>query len=339
MVNIRDVARRAKVSVATVSRVVSGSDLVRPKTRDRVLQTIKHLGFVPNLSARSLSMGRSRMLGIIISDITNPFFPDLVQRFTDLAEERGFAVLVSHTNYEVDRAGRAIERMLAHKVEGVAIMTSELHEGLIRQLTDALIPVVFLDSYEGELKDNLRIISIDYETGIHEALDHLIDLGHKRIAFISGPLTLRSAVWRQGFFLKLLRERRVTINSQTLAAGNHQVDGGFAAMRGLLKGKKLPTAVLTSNDLTAIGAISAICEAGMSVPGDISVVGFDDIQISAAYNPQLSTIQLSRTDIATRAFEALYAATQGDVMPSPRYPIRTRFIARKSTARPRTKSS
>ena len=333
--NIRDVARRAKVSTATVSRVVSGSDVVKAKTRERVLRTIKDMGFVPNLSARSLSLGRSHMLGIIISDIKNPFFPDLVQRFTELAEKCGFAVLVSDTNYEIERAKLAIERMLAHKIEGVAIMTSELHESLVRQLTDAHIPIVFLDSYEGELAETLRIVAIDYETGIHEALDHLIEEGHKRFAFISGPLTLRSAAWRQGFFLKSLRERKVKLNGQTLAAGNHQVDGGFAAMNGLLRGKKPPTAVLTSNDLTAFGAINAIYAAGLSVPGDISVVGFDDIAISAAYNPQLSTIQLSRTEIATRAFDALYAATLGEVMPSPPHPIRTQFIDRKSTAPPR----
>ena len=333
--NIHDVAQRAKVSTATVSRVISGIDVVRPQTRERVMNAIKELGFVPNLSARSLSMGRSRMLGIIISDITNPFFPDLVQHFTQLAEAAGYVVLVSHTNYDVARAGQAIERMLARKVEGVAILTSELHESLVQQLNDHSVPIVFLDTSASYEFENWRTIAVDYDAGIHQAFDHLLGLGHKRVAFISGPTELRSAEWRKASFVKLMEERGIKISPSTLAQGDHRVEGGYAAMQALLAAKTPPTAVLTSNDLTAIGAINAIYDAGLRVPEDISVVGYDDIEISASYNPRLTTVRLSRTEIAVRAFEALHAATKGEKMPSPEKPIVTELVVRKSTARPK----
>ena len=170
--------------------------------------------------------------------------------------------------------------------------------------------------------------------GMNLAMDHVMGLGHERIAFIGGPQNLRSAARRQNSFLQALRERGTVIDEHWLATGNHRVDGGYSAMRRLLQHQPHPTAVLTSNDLTAIGAISAIYEAGLQVPRDISVVGFDDIDISHALNPPLTTVRLSRTEIATRAFFALYSATSRvDGQPA-EHQVRPELIARKSTAPP-----
>jgi DNA-binding LacI/PurR family transcriptional regulator len=320
--NIRDVAKKARVSTATVSRVMSGINVVKPDTARRVRKAIDALSYVPNLSARTLSKGRSHLFGLVISDITNPFYPDLIYTFSELAEQHNYRAVYANTNYSPERMERSITGLLEQKVEGIAIMTSEVSEVSARMIADRGIPV----------------------TSLHESFahDHVTSLGHKRIAFIAGPQNLRSAAERQSIFLAAMKGRGIKLDKQRLATGNHRVDGGHGAMQKLLQHHPRPTAVMCSNDLTAIGAITAICAAGLSVPRDISVVGYDDIDIAAAYNPALTTVRLSRAEIATRAFFLLYAATNGAKnsevarnMERDAHPVVvTELVVRKSTAPP-----
>jgi len=336
-VNIRDVAERAQVSTATVSRVVSGIDVVKPATAARVRKAIEELGYVPNSSARTLSMGRSNLFGVVISDITNPFFPELIHTFNELAVQHKYRAIFANTNYSPERMESSIQGLLEQKVEGIAIMTSEMGPHLIRMIADRGIPMVFLDQPVSQ--KNLSNIVVDYKSGVEQALDHIITLGHRRIAYIGGPQNLRSAAWRQKFFMEALREKGIALDEHYLATGNHRVDGGSAAMQKILQHQPAPTAVITSNDLTAIGAIAAIYEAGLQVPRDISVVGFDDIEISSAFNPPLTTVRLSRAEIATRAFFALYSATNQTALPPAEHLVPTALIIRKSTAPPPNESS
>jgi len=338
--NIRDVAKKAKVSTATVSRVMSGIDVVKPETADRVRKAIDAMSYVPNLSARTLSKGRSHLFGIVISDITNPFFPDLIYTFNELAEQHQYRTVIANTNYSPARMETCIRGLIEQKVEGIAIMTSEMSPNSLRMAADRGIPMALL-SETIETK-NLTNIVVDYKSGMEQAIDHIVSLGHKRIAFIGGPQNLRSAALRQSIFLRALREKGIKLEKERLASGNHRVDGGYAAMRQLLQQDPRPTAVLASNDLTAIGAITAIYEAGLTVPRDISVVGFDDIEISSAFNPALTTVRLSRAEIATRAFFALYVATNGSnegkgsrkKIQNVQHTVSTELIIRKSTAPP-----
>jgi len=338
--NIRDVAKRARVSTATVSRVMSGIDVVKPETADRVRKAIDAMSYVPNLSARTLSKGRSHLFGIVISDVTNPFFPDLIYTFNELAEQHLYRTVIANTNYSPARMEQCIRGLIEQKVEGIAIMTSEMSANSLRMVADRGIPMALLN--ETFDYKNLTNIVVDYKAGMEQAIDHIVSLGHKRIAFIGGPQNLRSAALRQSIFLAALKEKGIKLGKDRLASGNHRVDGGYAAMRQLLKQKERPTAVLASNDLTAIGAITAIYEAGLTVPKDISIVGFDDIEISAAFNPALTTVRLSRAEIASHAFFALYAATNApkegkgsrkkgqNVL----HTVSTELILRKSTAPP-----
>jgi len=332
-VNIRDVAERAQVSTATVSRVVSGIDVVKPRTVARVRQAIADLGYVPNSSARMLSMGRSRLFGVVISDITNPFFPDLIHTFNELALQHKYRSVFANTNYNPARMETCIQGMLEQKVEGIAIMTSEMSPHLIRMIADRGIPMIFLD--EPVSQKNLSSIVVDYKSGIDQAIDHITALGHKRIAFLSGPQNLRSAALRQNVFLQAMREKGIAMDDDWMVLGNHRVDGGYAAMQKVLQLDPRPTAVIASNDLSAIGAISAIYEAGLQVPHDISVVGFDDIEISSAFNPPLTTVRLSRAEIATRAFFALFSACNSRSSPKAEHLVPTELIIRRSTAPPR----
>jgi LacI family transcriptional regulator len=326
--NIREVARLAKVSTATVSRTINGSDKVTPETKERVQRAIEELKFYPNTWARALGSGRSSLYGLIISDITNPFFPELVKSFEDIAVQNGQEVLVANTNYDASRMELCVSRMLQRKVDGVAIMTSEMDAQLITEFQNRDIPLVFLDTGTAEkLTSN---ILVDYAAGVDAAVEHIAGLGHTEIAFISGPMMLRSARVRKDAFAGCLERRG--IGAELMEEGNHQVDGGHQAMARLLSRKVRPTAVLASNDMTAIGALGAIHERGLRVPEDISVVGFDDIQISAFTQPALTTVRLSRDEIARVAFRALYSVRQ-DGGKGAEYRIPTSLVLRRSTGR------
>src|ERR1700683_47777 len=177
--NIREVARLAKVSTATVSRTINGSDKGTPKTKERVQRAIEELKFYPNSWARALGSGRSSLYGLIISDITNPFFPELVKSFEDIAVQYGQDVLVANTNYDPARIELCVTRMLQRKVDGVAIMTSEMDARLITEFQSREIPLVFLDTGKAEaLTSN---IVVDYAAGVDAAVEHIVNLGHTKI--------------------------------------------------------------------------------------------------------------------------------------------------------------
>lgn len=330
--NIRAVAKRANVSTATVSRAMNGSAKVSPQTAERVRLAIEALNFYPNTNARALGSGRSSLYGLIISDITNPFFPELVKSFDDIAVMHGQEVLIANTNYDPERMKICVTRMLQRKVDGVAIMTSEMNDRLVEVFSRRHIPLVFLDT--GTPAPGVSCVRIDYSAGIDAAVHHLIEMGHKRIAFISGPMRLASARIRYKAFMESTARDRLYANPKLIQEGNHRVDGGQEAMKRILSSRTRPTAVMASNDLTAIGAMGAIAEAGLRVPEDISVVGYDDIQLSAFTMPPLTTVSLPRAEIANAAFRALLNARQvGTKKPvqGEEHTIRPTFVRRKST--------
>ena len=289
--NIKAVARRASVSTATVSRVINGSAFVAPETAERVRDAIASLNFFPDGNARTLGSGRSGMYGLIISDITNPYFPELVKAFEDIAVEHQQEVLIANTNYDPQRMETCVARMLQRKVDGVAIMTSEMGDHLVRSLSRREIPMVFMDTVVEA--PNTSVLRVNYAEGLGIAIRYLSDLGHRDIAFISGPLSLLSAALRADAFRRALEQNGGGIRNPAswMQESDHRVEGGHHAMQRILRsGEKRPTAVMASNDLTAIGAMVAIHEAGLRIPEDISVMGFDGIELSAYTQQTLTTI-------------------------------------------------
>jgi LacI family transcriptional regulator len=326
--NIKEVARLAKVSTATVSRTINGSDKVTPETAERVRQAVEQLKFYPNTNARALGSGKSSLYGLIISDITNPFFPELVKSFEDIAVQHGQEVLIANTNYDPARVEVCVSRMLQRKVDGVAIMTSEMDEKFIDEFNHRGIPLVFLDT--GKPQKLVSNILVDYAAGVDTAVEHLTSLGHTSLAFISGPMSLTSARIRRKAFINGLKRKGIQLDSGFIEEGNHRVDGGHNAMVRLLGKSSRPTAVLASNDMTAIGAIGAIYEHGLRIPEDISVAGFDDIEISAFTHPALTTVRLSRPEIAQVAFRSLYNI-RTNAAKGAEYRIHPVLVVRKST--------
>jgi LacI family transcriptional regulator len=219
--------------------------------------------------------------------------------------------------------------MLERKVDGVAIMTSEMDPKLVQLLNRRGVPIVFLDT--GRVGPNISNIFIDYVSGIEQAMEHLVALGHTKIAFVSGPRTLSSAKIRSNAFTLSLKKKGLRCSADYMQTGNHRIDGGQVAMARLLKLRIPPTAVMASNDLTAIGMMRAIHAAGLRVPEDISVMGFDDIEISNFLEPPLSTIRVPRVEIAVKAFTALYAASHKHVNNGTEYRISTELVVRQTT--------
>jgi DNA-binding LacI/PurR family transcriptional regulator len=334
-VSIRDVAERAGVSIATVSRAVNRIPTVDPELAQRVWRAVAEVGYLPNTQARALVSGRSRMLGLIVSEITNPFFPELVQEFENLAVEQGYEVLVGSTSYDPARTESLIRRMLQRNVDGVAVMTFGIEEELVQKLVEREFPLVFVDA--GPALPNIRLLKVDYGEGIRQGVQHLAALGHRRIAFITGPMRLRSAVARRDAFVRSMAELGLTVPPEHIVEGSHTMEGGKAAMEKLAAMDALPTAVMCSNDMTAIGALHALYRTTHQVPRDISVVGFDDIHLAQFMLPPLTTVQMSCQELAAAAVEALRAGIE------PAHPkaaksewhISTRIVVRQSSAFPR----
>ena len=335
--DIRTIARAANVSIATVSRTINRVATVNPKIAKRVWEVIEELDYFPNTQARALVSGRSRILGLIVSEITNPFFPELIQGFEDIAVENGYEILVSSTNHDPKRMSHCIRRMLERKVDGVAVMTFGIEEPLLDQLAKRKVPLVFIDV--GPKRPGISLLKVDYHHGIRQAVQHLASLGHRNIGFISGPATLHSAQSRRSAFFNSLNECDITPNPDWIIEGDHTMEGGIAAMERLLAAneKKMPTAVLCSNDMTAIGVLHKLYRAGLRVPDDLSVIGFDDIHFTEVTIPPLTTIQMSRFEIARAAVTALRAHVENptDSTPKRDYNIQTELIVRESTGVPR----
>jgi len=331
--NIGEIARRANVSTATVSRTLNQSGAVKAETARKVWRAAAELNYYPNSHARALVSGRSRLLGLIVSDITNPFFPELVRAFEAMAAQRQYDLILTSTDYQTARMTNCLRRMLERKVDGVAIMTSEMDVGLIKELSRRGVPLVFMDV--GQVGPRMSHVLIDYANGIRQAVDHVVALGHKRVGFITGPLDLHSARTRRQAFLDGMRAHGIKADPKLVREGTHTAEGGQHAMAAILRSPKRPTAVVCSNDWTAIGALHALDAAGLRVPVDVSLVGFDDIPLASYTSPPLTSVRMSAGDVGSTAFDALFRLIGGERLEGDIYQVPTKLVVRESTAKPR----
>jgi DNA-binding LacI/PurR family transcriptional regulator len=330
--DIRDVAKHAQVSIATVSRTMNHVPTVDRELAERVWKTIEELNYFPNTQARALVSGHSRLFGLLISEITNPFFPELIQGFEDFAIENHYEILIGSTNYDPQRMASCIRRMIERNVEGVAVMTFGIEEPLLDELVSRNIPMVFVDA--APPSKNVSTLVVDYYEGIRQGVKHLAELGHRKLGFISGPMQQRSCQLRKTAFLRAIAEAGIDTQERWLIEGDHTLEGGMRAMEQILTGKKLPTAVLCSNDMTAIGALRVLSKAGLRVPDDISLIGFDDIHLAEFVYPPLTTVRMSRNDLARSAFTALRSHVEpAQTNAKKAWPISTSLVIRQSTGR------
>jgi len=326
-----EVARRAGVSIATVSRVVNGLASVDKKLAKRVWKAIDELGYVPNQQARALVSGRSRTLGLLVSEITNPFFPELIQSFEDIAGEHGFEVMVGSTNYNYERAKLFITRLVQRRVEGVAVMTFRAESPLLDPLIAQDIPLVSID-VSTEVPRSM-VLEIDYAQGITQAIQHLAVLGHRKIAYAGGPMPHLTNLRRKRAFLHATSAIGLQVKDAQIFEGAHTFEGGTQAAQQFLDMKDRPTAIVCSNDIMAVGVMRVLAKSNIKVPGEMSVVGFDDIHLAEFANPPLTTIRMSREDLARSAFDAIQQLINSESTKTPPATLRvgTSLVVREST--------
>jgi LacI family transcriptional regulator len=296
-----------------------------------VWKVVEELGYYPNTQARALVSGRSRIFGLIISEITNPFFPEIVRVFERIAVQHQYEILLTSTGHDPKRVETAVRRMIERRVEGVAVLTFGMEEFLLEDLKLRNVPLVFADV--GVARPHVSNIRIDYLHGIRQAVQHLAAFRHRKIAFISGPLRLKSAEARQQAFLQSMEEIHLDADRKLIVEGDHTIEGGISALGQLLSGPSRPTAVICSNDMTALGVMRKSYEDGISIPRDLSVIGFDDIRLAQFVLPALTTVQMSQAELARLAFHALLAEVQRE-SPSPEgteYLLTTHLVLREST--------
>jgi len=329
-VSIKDVAARAAVSIATVSHVLNGTRVTRPRTRERVLAAVRDLGYSQNQAARNLARGTSSLLGLIVSDVRNPFFPEITAAFQDLALAHEMDAIMLNTNYDPQRTLHSVRRLLGLQVPGVAIFTSQIEPSVVDILADRRVAAVYLDL--GKVSHAVSNIVLDYEGGIAQALEHLTSLGHTRIAYIGGPPNLLSIQCRKQAFIDTAT--RLGLNSNLVIDSDFSVKGGYFACSKLLRADP-PSAIVTGNDLTAIGVLHRAYDGGLRVPEELSVVGFDDILFAEYTQPALTTVAVPRAEIGKTAFEALWTMLSDPELKGREYPLGTRLVIRQSTAPPR----
>jgi len=324
---IRDVAKAAGVSTATVSNVLNKTGKVGGRTHRLVLSAVKRLGYFPNVHARHLASRDSRTLGIIVSDIVNPFFPEIIKSFETRARQLGYDAIVSDTNYDPRRTREAAERMMEHNVRGVAIMTSEISSRLIGELERRRIAVTFLDL--APVRGYVSKLRIDYFSGIEQIVGHLHSLGHRRIAFIAGRPSLKSNIARLQAYEKSMTA--LGLEPGPILPGDLRFEGGLAAGMAIANSAPRPTAVMAVNDLTAVGVLKGLIKAGCRVPKDISVTGFDNTRLAEYTNPSLTTVDVHRDMLGQMAADALHALSGSANPQGKEYQIPAELIVRDSS--------
>jgi DNA-binding LacI/PurR family transcriptional regulator len=325
---LAQVAKKAGVSSATVSRVLNSASTVKNSTRARVMRAARELNYHPNLHARSLARGHSRTLGIIISNMENPFFFDIFQVLESCARARGYEAVVANTGYRSEQLVASVRLMIGLRVAGLAAIVSEMDADLIRMINDSRTPCVFYDV--GTPSQNITNVRVDYRKGIERTVEYLHTLGHNCIAFVGHHASLGPINERRTAFLDAVS--RFAPRSQTrIANAADGFQGGREAARELLDSGFRPTAVVCVNDFMAVGVLRELGARGIRVPQDVSVTGFDNIRLSEFSTPPLTTVHIPRDHIGHTIFECL--------LPDPKKPrpkgreivIDTELVVREST--------
>ncbi|HYO42822.1 MAG TPA: LacI family DNA-binding transcriptional regulator [Candidatus Limnocylindrales bacterium] len=323
---IRDVADRAGVSTATVSRVLAGIGNPKPDTAAAVMRAVQQLGYRPSGVARSLRMKRTRTLGLIVTDIQNPFFPELVQAADSAARALNYSIILGSAAYDEHRAMHYLDLMVDRRVDGLIIASSQLSDESWHWLLASPVPVVVVNAEPTGLP--VPVITSDNVGGTRLAVEHLVSLGHRRIAYIRGFAGFTADMPRFEGFRRACADAGIPESGIVEVRGDGQFEGGERATAELLAAGTDVTAVVCHNDVTAIGAMRAIRAAGLRVPTNISVVGCDDIAAAAWVVPALTTVAQQKAEMGRLAVERLAAALDDPEHPGEAETIRIPMVLR-----------
>lgn len=308
---MKHIAERARVSLGTVSHVVNGTASVREKLRERVLEAIDSLGYTPSQLARGLRRNSTNMLGMVIPDITNPFFPAVVRGVEDVAYRAFFHVVLCNADNDPAKEKGYIDALRSYRVAGLLVIpATEKNPALQRATPSSLgVPVVYLDRRPSDWKGDS--VTVDNRLGAFEATEHLIKLGHKRLAMLSGPRHLTNALERLDGFRQALAKHKLTIEPEYIQETKFDRDSGHRSAMRLLSMLPRPTAIFAANDPVALGALFAARELGLSCPRDVSIVGFDDAEYDTLTEPTLTSVHQSGYQMGATAARILLERIQG----------------------------
>ena len=311
MPSIRDVAARARVSTATVARVLSGRTPVSDELAARVRTAVADLRYIPNGVARSLSQGRTRLLGLLVADIANPFSAQVARGLEDEAVKHAYHVLVGSSDFDPVRESELLDAFAARSVDAVALVSAGGATSALRQLVDTNMPLVFVDRRpDGDTR--VPVVWTDNLAAAHDAVGHLIGLGHRDLSMISGPPGLPTASQRLRGFRVACEEAGLEVREECVREGFLGVEGGYQAMREVLALDSRPTAVFSFNNLLTVGALHALRESGVSVPADLSLITFDDMELFPFVDPPITAIAQPSYEIGVEAGRALFHILEGD---------------------------
>ncbi len=327
-VTIYDVARESGVSYSTVSRVLNGFEHVRASTREKVLQAAEKLGYVANLQARSLAGGRTQIVGILVPVIDNSYITEIIAGIDDELARANYNMMLFTTHRHVGKEKQYVNTIANGMSDGVLLLVPLGAEAYLDALREREFPYVLIDQ-EDTTGSGYEVMSTNWQ-GAYEATEYLVKLGHRRIGFISGLEELQSTHERLGGFKAALQGNGVPIVEDYIVAGDFWEKEAYRAMNVLLSRDPYPTAVFASNDLTAFGAMAAIRDAGLAVPEDISIIGFDDVPQASLSYPKLTTIRQPLEQMGRVAVKLLMSQLTGPDETQKRITLATQLVVRDS---------
>ncbi len=330
---MREIAQRAGVSSATVSRVINGSAAVNEETAQRVRAVLDAVNFIPNPSATTLKYGRSKTFGVVVPDLSNPFFSEFLVNVEDELVQIDHELLLTSVRDE-EGLVRSIRRMLMRQVDGAVLMGSEYETQAIEPLLLRRISLVTIDRRVTQA--GCSDVAIHHEAGFLQAVAHLKALGHRRIGYVGGISGMQTSTLRAEAFRHAIREAGLAYHEDLVREGDYRIGGGEAAARSLMQIADPPTALLHANDMTAFGTALGIHRLGLRVPDDVSLVGFDDISLAQVAYPPLTTIRIPIRELARSCIKALERTKQENCdTPGRQFSVPTQLVVRESTAPPR----
>jgi len=328
-VTIKDIARHSGVSVSTVSRVLNKKPDVNSETETRVNSAIKELGYSPSSVARGLVLKRSNAIGFVVPDITNPNFPELARGVVEKARQKGYSVIFFDTNQDNKVEKEALKLLRSKQVDGIIVSFSEANQDEFIKLKEDQFPAVQI--YRKSPKSVISTIAIDNIDSAYRAVKYLIDLGHRRIGHITTGISTLSGAERLEGYKKAYAEAGLSYRDEWFFIGSHCADTGYEGMKVLLNQKNHITALFASHDLMAVGAYEAIFEKGLSIPGDISVIGHDNIEISRLVHPKLTTLDTFKNKLGQAGVELLIEEIAENTRINREIIFKTELIVRDST--------
>jgi DNA-binding LacI/PurR family transcriptional regulator len=334
MANMNDIARLARVSLGTVSHVLNNTTYVREPLRKRVLEAVEAVGYQPSQLARGLRRDKTNMIGMIIPDITNPFFPAVVKGAEDIAFSNGYRLILCNTDNDHSKELAHLNELRTYLPAGLIVIPSSFSDLTVQAVSyrRSGTGVVCVDRLPKNWAGDS--VTADNEEGALNATRHLIEMGHKRLAMIVGPLRLTNARERLNGFTHAMKEAKIPLRPEYVQETTFEMQGGYSKALLLLRLIPRPTAIFAGNDLIALGALRAIRESNLRCPEDVSIIGFDDLDIAEVTHPALSSVSQSGYQLGTTAAHILIERIHGDKSPAKHIVLKTKLSLRSSVAAP-----